>query len=184
MVTLRTLQWSCGLSARNSASIFNHQIEYLPCLRPSRKRDFQSHPLDAPRARQVSFGLSMGNSASIFNRRIEYYYSPCLRPSQKRDFESLPLDVLHAPQGSCTLSRRTLTATFNRQTEYFHRLRRIAKRTFKVTPRYAVCSLRIIRIVQGNLGHYFQNLSATCLATSVTQSFSFTCLSPLHARVV
>ena len=126
------LQRSCELFARNSAYIFNHRIQYLPRLRPSRKRDFQSLPLNAPRAPQGSFGLSTGNSASIFNRRIEY--SPCLRPSRKRDFKSLHLDVLCALQGSCSLSRRTLAATFNRRTEYFHRLRRIAKRTFKVYP--------------------------------------------------
>ena len=45
-----------------------------PSTRPvsSRKRNFQSLPLDAPRAPQGSCGLSTGNLASIFNHRIEY----------------------------------------------------------------------------------------------------------------
>ena len=58
------------------------------------------------------------------------------------------------------------------------------KELSKSTPRCVACSLRIIQIVWENLGHYFQNLSATPLAASVPQSFSFTCLSPLHTRGV
>ena len=60
----------------------------------------------------------------------------------------------------------------------------LRKELSKSAPRCTACSLRIIQIVRENLGRYFQNLSATRLAASVTQSFSFTCLSPLHARGV
>ena len=54
----------------------------------------------------------------------------------------------------------------------------------KSTPTSTACSLRIIQIIKKNLGRYFQNLSATHLAASIAQSFSFTCLSPLHVRGV
>ena len=63
---------SYGLSAGNSASIFSHQIEYMPHLYPLRKRDFESLPLVAPHTLQRLCGFSTRNPASIMNHRIKY----------------------------------------------------------------------------------------------------------------
>ena len=85
-----------------------------------RKRNFQSLPLDAPRAHQGSCGLSIGNYASIFNHRIEY--TPHHSPSLKRDFESLPLVAPRTLQRSCWLSARNSASNFNHRIEYLPHL--------------------------------------------------------------
>ena len=77
----------------------------------SRKGNFQSRPLNAPRAHQESCGLSTGNWASIFNHRIEY--TPRHLPSRKRDFDSIPLIAPHTLPRSCWLSTRNSASFFN-----------------------------------------------------------------------